>query len=119
MTERIQPNIFDEMVASYVDVIKETSAQIRHDGKNVRPYGDGLGPAEKLSDDEELVLYENPAEHVRLQWPKLAMDETTAMPITNAQATQVLLQKLGPKKYVEYVLHGQRLAQKLGGLPNA
>lgn len=115
MTERIQPNIFDEQVAAYVDVIREMVDGIRQQGRNVRPYGDGLGPSENLSPEENYLLYQNPAEHVRLKWPEAATDPTTGMPITNQQASQILLGKLGPQDYVRYVQDGQRLAQKYGG----
>lgn len=118
MTERVQPNIFDDEVASYVDLIKQEVAGIRHDGKNVRPYGDGLGPAQNLSEDENHLLFMHPAEHVRLQYPDLAVDPNTQMPITNAQATQILLQKMGPADYVKYVQAGNARALKRGGPPS-
>lgn len=104
VTARIQDNWADGFVQDTVQGIRAAVREVREQAKNVRPYGGGTGQAHHANQDEEDLLYDNPAELVRLKWGEQhAVDPTTGMPITNDQARVALVNLMGPKDYVKWV----------------
>lgn len=97
-------NPYDQVLGDMVGQMHDISNDLKETFKNVRPF-----QSVQLKPDESLFLYDHPAQH-----PMVAgeMDPTLGTPLTNAQAAQSLLQKLGPVQYVKWVETNEAYRQK-------
>ena len=68
--------------------------------------------SKRLSPEEALYLYENPSQH-----PALAgqADPATGLPLTNAQASQQLLTRMGPQQYTKWVSESEKIRERRDG----
>lgn len=102
-------NPLDDVLNGLVQAMVQVDDHLKTVSENVRPFD-----SKELTPQEDVLLFHNPALRYMGQ-----TEPTTGMPYTNAQATQRLLQELGPQQYVEYVEDTvRRMDQRAQSLPD-
>ena len=97
-------NPFDRQLEVVIEDMARMAADIEQQSEGVPPF-DSVG----LNDDEEAFAFANPAALLPGE-----TDEQTGAPLTNAQAAALLLQRMGPAKYVQWVEKHYRRAAREG-----
>ena len=88
-----KPNFFDDVVDQTVQAMQDVVGYQDLLSDDVQPFDSLL-----TTPDEEDLIFDNPIAY----FPG-AVDPELGMPITNAQAAQMMLQKWGAQRYVEWV----------------
>jgi cytochrome c556 len=88
-----KPNPYDDVLQNVKDAMVQVDDHLANMAKDVRPFD-----SKQLTTEEDDLLFHSPSLRYMGQ-----IEPTTGQPYTNAQATQKLLQDLGPEAYVAYV----------------
>lgn len=95
------PNPFTQQLDAVVQAMQDEQAHIARMSQGVQPYN-----STATTPEEEQLIYQNP--HAR--YPGVT-DPQTQLPISNAQAAQMMLKEMGPEAYIAFVEKNDKRSQ--------